>query len=144
MKAKSNSGICPRSSGLLQRACITSPALPSAARTACLLHSGSLCSTAAATLGNHTGVSKMLGSPTTRPHLHQWPFLASMPNLRYSPWPLHASKTSTIFVPLKLAKFNCQPKVQPWLPLEHSFCVLSGNTSKKIAPQWYWCLLNHC
>lgn len=30
--------------------------------------------------------------------------------------------------------------MQPWLPLQHNFCVLSRNPSKK----WYWCLLNHC
>lgn len=44
------------------------PALPSVAHTAGLLSSGSLCSTAAAILGAHTGLFRMLGLLQLHPH----------------------------------------------------------------------------
>ena len=56
-----------------------------------------------------------------RLHLHQWPFLASQCRASAA---LHAFKTSTTWVTLTLPR-SCQHETQPWLPPEHSLCVLT-------------------
>lgn len=69
-----------------------------------------------------------------RLHSHQWPFLASQRaelqlvfmtlscfQNQYPPcWYLHITDSC------------CPYEIQPWLPLEPSFFVLSGNTSQKL------------
>lgn len=147
------SGIHSQSSVLLQRAWVISPALHSVAHTACLqagstplllLSHGSL-PTVLASL-KHWGLLLQLRCTFTNSpswlssstslhdpfslglHLHRWLFLAS-----------HSAKPQLFFmIPSCLQKqyhlgdSGCQYKVQPWSPMEHSFPVLSGNTSQKI------------
>ena len=75
-------------------------------------------------------------------HLHQWPL--TVLNLSCSPWLLHAFKTSTTCVTLPRDQVQLPTwGTTIWLPLEHSFSMLSGNTSQKISPQQCWSLLNH-
>jgi hypothetical protein len=63
-----------------------------------------------------------------RHHLHQWLFWPLlMPSLSCSPWPLYAFKTITIWV-------WWPAQVQPWLPLEQSFCAL---TPKKLPRRFH-------
>ena len=73
-----------------------------------------------------------------RVHLHHWPSMAShscKPQLFFmTP---SAFKTSTSWVILTYYQVQLQHELQPWLSLEHSFSVLSENTSLKISPQWY-------
>ena len=51
------------------------------------------------------------------------------PSLSCSSWHRHAFKTSTTWVILTWDQVQLQHKVQSWLSLEHSFYVLSENTS---------------
>ena len=79
-----------------------------------------------------------------RLHGHQWPLLASHTlSISSSPWSRHAFKPMPSGWLLHITKSSYQHEIQPWLSLQHSFSVLSGNTSQKISSQWCWSLLNH-
>jgi hypothetical protein len=47
--------------------------------------------------------------------------------------PLRVSKPVPPRRLLYITKSGCPHSVHPWLPLEHSFSVLSGTTSQKIS-----------
>jgi hypothetical protein len=72
-----------------------------------------------------------------RPHLQQWPSMAShsAESQLFFMTPSNAFKTSTTWVTLTHYQVLLQHKVQHWLSLEHSLFVLSENISQKMSPQ---------
>lgn len=140
------------SAGLLQKASVTFPDLPSTAYTTCLPNSGKLHSLAAAVLGGYSKTLGIFAAPGLHPSwprlrmfgltfsarsLYSWefycywggPILASpstMPQLFYvTP---RAFKTNTIWIILPLPIQPPEVGTQPWPPPEHSFCMLTEQT----------------
>lgn len=60
-------------------------------------------------------------------YLHQWPLIKdSSPAAQcQASVALYAFKTRTTLETLHITKFGCQHKLQPWLLMDNSFCVLT-------------------
>lgn len=68
----------------------------------------------------------------------------TVPSLSCSTWPFLDFKPSTPWGNLLTHyQVQLQYKTQPFSSLEHSFIIVSENTSQKISPQCSWSLLNH-
>lgn len=68
-----------------------------------------------------------------------WDLMA--PSLAFYSWLLHAFKTSTNW---DTAQIWLQHGMEPWAPLDHSFCMLTlRKFFNTISPQLCWSVLNH-
>jgi hypothetical protein len=148
----------PWSFGFLQRAWVTSLALPFS-RTCSLVsrcHLAPLHSCGCFWWSSHgTSISKNAGVPCCK-----WAVLTPIASPGLSPGTLdlpHSAKPQLLSMPSTCfqnqhrlsdsytSKFSCRCKVHPWWlwNTAASVCWPWGNTSQKTSPQWCWSLLNY-